>query len=114
MIYRIAEAEEWEHARARGFFVSADLAREGFIHCSERHQILATAERYYAGKTGLALLVIDETKIAASVKREFAPSRQEMFPHVFAPIPITAIVHHFDFLVDAEGRFLLPPALAAD
>lgn len=111
MIYRIAEAEDWLAARRSGQFASADLAVEGFIHCSEYNQILATGARYYAGKAGLTLLEIDETKIATIVKRELAASRNEMFPHIFAPIPLAAIVRHFDFLADTDGRFALPAAL---
>lgn len=113
MIYRLTEAEDWRAALVSGQFASADLVREGFIHCSQRAQILATANRYYAGKTHLILLQIDAGQIAESIKNEYAPHRAEWFPHVYAPIPLRAIVAHFDFLADAEGRFVLPAALAA-
>jgi len=43
MIYRIAESEEWLSTLRCGQFASADLAQEGFIHCSEKQQILRTA-----------------------------------------------------------------------
>ena len=45
MIYRIAEAVDWRLAQCKGVFVSADLAAEGFIHCSERHQVARTAQK---------------------------------------------------------------------
>jgi hypothetical protein len=60
MLYRIAEPADWQQAQQTGFFVSPDLVAEGFIHSSERAQILETARRYYAGRTDLVLLEWDE------------------------------------------------------
>lgn len=107
MIYRIAEAEDWARAQQAGKFVSADLAQEGFIHCSEQHQILRTAQKYYAGKPRLILLEIDEAEVATNVKREDLTGRGEMFPHVYGPIPLRAILRHFDFIETATG-FVMP------
>ena len=111
MIYRIAEPEDWLQCLHFGQFSSADLSLEGFIHCSEKQQILRTAAKYYAGKTGLVLLEIDETLLGAGVRREDLTDRGENFPHVYAPIPIAAIQRHFDFLKDATGAFALPASL---
>jgi uncharacterized protein (DUF952 family) len=107
MIYRIAEENDWKRAQQLGEFASADLALEGFIHCSEQHQILRTAAKYYAGKKLLVLLEIDETKIINNLRREDSTGRGEKFPHIYAPIPLTAIKRHFDF-VEADGVFVLP------
>ena len=111
MIYRIAEPEDWFQCLRYGQFASADLSLEGFIHCSEKHQILRTAVKYYAGKTGLVLLEIDDTLLGAHVRREDLTGRGANFPHVYAPIPAAAIQRHFDFLMDAMGDFSLPTAL---
>jgi uncharacterized protein (DUF952 family) len=107
MIYRIAEADDWAQAQQTGEFVSTDLAHEGFIHCSEQHQILRTAQKYYAGKTRLILLEIDEAEIATYIKREDLTGRGEMFPHVYGPIPVRAISRYFNFIETATG-FVMP------
>jgi uncharacterized protein (DUF952 family) len=107
MIYRIAEENDWKRAQQTGEFASADLKAEGFIHCSEQHQILRTAAKYYAGKKSLVLLEIDETKIINNLKREDSTGRGEMFPHVYAPIPLAAITRHVDFR-ETNGVFVLP------
>jgi uncharacterized protein (DUF952 family) len=107
MIYRIAEANDWARAQQTGEFASADLKAEGFIHCSEQQQILRTAAKYYTGKKSLVLLEIDETKIIDDLKREDSTGRGEMFPHIYAPIPLIAITRHFDF-VETDGVFVLP------
>ena len=107
MIYRIAEASDWADAQLNGAFASADLKLEGFIHCSEHHQILRTAAKYYAGKKPLLLLEIDETKILSILKREDSLGRGEMFPHVYAPIPLRAIIRNFNF-IETNMEFILP------
>lgn len=96
MIYRIAEAVDWERAQREGVFASADLAAEGFIHCSERDQVARTAKKYYAGKTRLLLLEIDDSVLGAALVRENLTGSGE-FPHVYGSIPLRAIVRHCDF-----------------
>jgi uncharacterized protein (DUF952 family) len=107
MIYRIAEENDWRRAQQTGEFASADLQLEGFIHCSEHQQILRTAQKYYSGKKPLLLLEIDETKIINDLKREDSLGRGEMFPHIYAPIPLAAITRHVDFM-ETDGVFVLP------
>ena len=110
MIYRIAEQADWQRAQREGTLASADLAVEGFIHCSEQHQVARTAKKYYAGKTALLLLEIDETMLGSALVREDL-SGSGMFPHVYAPIPLAAIIRHFDFVVARDGRFSWPEGL---
>jgi uncharacterized protein (DUF952 family) len=111
MIYRIAEHADWVRAQRTAVFVSADLAAEGFIHCSEQHQVLRTAQKYYAGKTALLLLEIDDTVLGNLLVREDL-SGSGLFPHVYGPIPLGAIVRHVDFAFGADGIFMLPVAFA--
>jgi uncharacterized protein (DUF952 family) len=114
MIYRIAELADWQAAQQTGFFVSADLAAEGFIHASELYQVEATANRYYAGRTDIVLLELDESELwvaAVPVKREYAKARNDYFPHIFAPIPLAAVVRALSFQTEADGRHALPPEL---
>ena len=99
MLYRIAEAADWQQAQETGFFASADLAAEGFIHSSERSQILETARRYYAARPDLVLLELDEDALRAAVRVERDPvdSRQEHFAHIFAPVPLAAVPSKWPF-----------------
>lgn len=111
MLYRIADISDWHQAQQTGFFASADLAAEGFIHSSERHQILETARRYYLGQSELVLLEWDEDALAEAgvqVEREWVESRQEHFAHVFAPVPLTAVRRVWPFAVGADGATVLP------
>ncbi|UOQ77837.1 DUF952 domain-containing protein [Hymenobacter sp. 5516J-16] len=115
MLYRIAEPADWQQAQQTGLFVSPDLAAEGFIHSSERHQILATARRYYPGRTDLWLLEWDEVALRSAgvrVEREWVKSRQQHFAHVFEPVPLAAVRRVWALRPDTAGEFQLPPELA--
>lgn len=114
MIYRIAELADWQDAQQTGFFASTDLSAEGFIHASELYQVEATANRYYAGRTDILLLELDEAELwvaAVPVKREYAEARNDYFPHIFAPVPLAAIVRALPFQSGSEGQHELPPEL---
>lgn len=116
MLYRIAEPADWQKSQETGFFASADLAAEGFIHSSEAHQILETARRYYAGRADLVLLEWDETALATAgvrVEREWVESRQQHFAHVFGPVPLAVVRRTWPFGPAETGDFELPPELQA-
>lgn len=114
MLYRIAEPADWQQAQQTGVFASPDLVVEGFIHSSEQHQLLETARRYYPGRTGLWLLEWDEealTTAGVRVERAWVPGRQQLFAHVFGPVPLRAIRRVWPFGADSAGEFRLPPDL---
>ncbi|SHI92042.1 Uncharacterized conserved protein, DUF952 family [Hymenobacter daecheongensis DSM 21074] len=114
MIYRIAELADWTAAQQTGFFASADLKTEGFIHASELYQVLGTANRYYAGRQDIVLLELDEAELwvaAVPVQREYAAEHDDYFPHILAPIPLAAVVRALPFALAEEGGHALPPEL---
>ena len=117
MLYRLAEPADWQPAQQTGFFASADLAAEGFIHASEAHQILETARRYYAGRAGLVLLEWDEAALAAAavrVAREWVENRGQHFAHVFGPVPLAAVRRRWLFGADERGKFSLPNGISGE
>jgi uncharacterized protein (DUF952 family) len=108
MIYRIAEATDWQAALQSGFFASSDLAAEGFIHAAERPQVQGVADRYYAGRGGLRLLAIDEARLDVPLRRENTSGGTEPFPHVYGPIPLAAVVTHAPLERDGAGTVRWP------
>ncbi len=92
MIYHVTAKDSWEQAWQKGFYEAPSLATEGFIHNSSKEQVAGVLDRYYKNKTGLVLLHIDETKLESELKYELAPSINEMFPHIFGPINLDAVV----------------------
>lgn len=108
MIYRIAEAPDWVAAQGSGYFASADLGAEGFIHCCTAPQIAAVANRYYQGHERLLLLEIDETRVPAPVRWEDLRNAGELFPHVYGQIPLVAITRCLALQPGLDGRFSAP------
>ena len=93
MIYHVTTKEDWQQALAAGEYTHPSLAAEGFIHNSRKEQVQGVLDRYYSGKADLLLLHIDELKLTSELKYELAPSVNEMFPHIFGPINIDAVVN---------------------
>lgn len=113
-LYRLAEPADWQQAQQTGFFASADLAAEGFIHTSDLPQVLATAHRYYAGYAALVLLEIEVAELkkgGVRMEREWIEQRGAAFAHVFGPVPQLAIRRHWVLQPTATGEFELPAEL---
>jgi uncharacterized protein (DUF952 family) len=114
-ILHITTKDDWDRAKRKGTYEAPSLSSEGFIHCSTPRQIVATANRYYRGATDLLLLVIDESSVSAKLKYEppaGAQSNQnDLFPHVYGPISLDAVVEIIDFPPGADGTFELPESV---
>jgi len=91
IIYHITTKADWQRAQSIGFYETASLADEGFIHCSHAHQVDGVLERYYAGQTNLVKLVIDVDKLNQRLQDDFSPSMNESFPHVYGRINLDAV-----------------------
>ena len=105
----------WQAAKNSGSYAADSLASEGFIHCSTRDQVLRVANALFAGARGLVLLVIDPRRLRPEVRWEPGADRsEELFPHVYGPINLEAVVEALDFEPGPEGSFVLPPSLSKD
>ena len=112
-LFHIALREDWDRARRAGEYrvstVGRTLDEEGFIHTSFAQQVPATADRFYAGiEAPLVLLVIDRSRLGTAVVVEPAASTDDVFPHVYGPVPVAAVSRAVDLRRDATGRILLP------
>jgi uncharacterized protein (DUF952 family) len=107
-LYHITPQTDWQKALSDGCYTADSLEREGFIHCSTRAQVIATADRFYHGQAGLLLLVIDPQRLGAEVKYETPPGTSEAFPHIYGPLNLEAVVKALDFPPRADGSFTFP------
>lgn len=92
MIYHVTRKQDWEKALSAGFYEAASLQTEGFIHSSAINQITGVLERYFENEKELVLLHIDEGKLTAPLKYQLAESVGEVFPHIFGPLNLDAVV----------------------
>ncbi len=89
MVFHLVDEESWVRAVARGEYAPPSLTTEGFVHLSTRAQVAGTAQRFFAGRTDMLVLHVDETKLTAPLKYEAADGQQ--FPHYYGPLPLTAV-----------------------
>jgi uncharacterized protein (DUF952 family) len=93
IIYHVTTASEWKAAQEKGFYEAASLKAEGFIHCSEEHQVAGVLERYFSGQDHLLKLVIDTSKLTSRYVQEWSPSIRDTFPHIYGPINMDAVIN---------------------
>jgi uncharacterized protein (DUF952 family) len=89
-IFHIAEPEVW--AATSAIYTTADFESDGFIHCSTENQLGRVIETFYKGREDLVLLTIDPTVLQGILVYEDLDDIGERFPHVYGPIPVTAII----------------------
>jgi uncharacterized protein (DUF952 family) len=108
LIYKIAEAAQWTDAVTRGTFDgSADDKRDGFIHLSTAAQARETAAKHFAGRAGLVLAAVQVELLGALLRWE--PSRGgALFPHVYGPLPMSAVAWTRPLPVGTDGHHAFP------
>lgn len=92
IIYHVTTAADWKDAQSKGFYEHPSLKEEGFIHCSQDHQVAGVLERYFAGKTDLIKLAIDTDKLNSKYVFDWSPSVADTFPHVYGIINLDAVI----------------------
>lgn len=109
IIYKICPAALWRAAEREGVFRGApvDLA-DGYIHFSTAAQLAETAARHFAGQHDLVLVAVAAEALGGALRWE--PSRGgELFPHLYAPLPVAAAHRVLPLPLGPDGRHLLPP-----
>ena len=119
-ILHLASNTSWLASAKKGNYHTDSLSTEGFIHCSTEAQIVDVANAFYQGQHGLVLLVIDSARLTSELKWEppahpnperAAAVGDELFPHVYGPINVEAVVNVIPFEPAEDGTFSLPPEL---
>ena len=104
-IMHITNKEDWLRAVEVGSYQADSLASEGFIHCSTPAQITGVANRYYSGQHGLLLLSIDAGQVQSEIRSENLVGGQELFPHIYGPLNLEAVVKVCEIEPGADGSF---------
>lgn len=96
MIWHVALPEDWLTATRVGIYSistrSMTLDQVGFIHCAYPHQIAGVAQRFYDDCTELLLIQINPEQTGSTVVDEPpADGIDELFPHLYGPLPISAV-----------------------
>jgi uncharacterized protein (DUF952 family) len=108
-ILHICTQSEWQTAQTTSEYRAESLATAGFIHCSRPEQILKVANQYYPGVSNLVLLWINIDKLNADLRWE--ESDGDVFPHLYGPLNLDAVIVVLPFPPDKAGVFQTFPEL---
>jgi uncharacterized protein (DUF952 family) len=95
-LFHLSLVDDWAAAQTAGDITDSTrdltLADEGYIHCSFADQVAATAARFYGDLDTVVLLRIDPALVTSPIVVEDLLGAGAGFPHVYGPIPVTAVV----------------------
>ncbi len=88
------------------------LGEVGFVHCAYPHQVEAVAARFYRDllddpDSVLLVLHLDPERLDVNVVQEDLEGSGELFPHVYGPIPVDAVVRA-EPMARVDGAWHLP------
>lgn len=106
-ILHLISEQDWTAAQAAGEWRPESLESEGFIHGSkDQDQLFRVAQRLYAGRADLLALEVDTAALGDALVVE--PSRSgELYPHIYGPLPVSAVVSIHKLELDDRGEFSL-------
>jgi len=109
IIYHMCRRAEWSAAQACGRYDgSSQDAADGFIHFSTAAQIRDSAARHRAGQDGLVLLAVDAGRLGEALRWEESRGGA-LFPHLYGPLALSAVIAVHDLPLGADGRHVFPP-----
>ena len=107
-IYKIVTRSQWSEAERDGVFHGAPVDRaDGFIHFSTAGQVAGTAAKHFAGQDDLLLVAVDEAVLGGALKYEVSRGGA-LFPHLYANLPLTAVLWAEPMPLGADGVHRLP------
>jgi uncharacterized protein (DUF952 family) len=108
--YKVLTAEQMEQLEAGGTFAGAPVdLHDGYIHLSTSDQLDETVIKHFAGQENLYIAAVDLSVLGGAVKWELSRSGAR-FPHIYASLPLSAVLAYGPLERDHDGRVKLPVA----
>jgi len=117
VLLHLIEPDAWQAARAAGAVEPPPDV--GFVHLSTPEQVSLPANRLFAGRSDVLLLVLDPDRLGVQVRWEpgehgdpLMPDGSVMrFPHAYGPVPTSAVVAVVAYEPGADGTYAAPTDL---
>ena len=91
-----------------GVFHGAPVDLEdGFIHMSSAAQLAGTLDKHFAGQANLWIAEVDLEALGEAVQWEVSRGG-ERFPHLYAPLPLSAVVAYSPLVREDDGSVRWP------
>lgn len=108
LAYKIETRSAWAQAQRAGVYTGSALdVADGFIHLSAQDQVRTTLTLWFKDQPDLILASIDLIQLGDTVVWE-ASRGGALFPHIYGPIPMSAVQGIIDLPLQADGGHELP------
>ena len=95
-IFHLTTAHEWARAQRAGTYTTStrgrSLEQEGYIHCSEKHQVEKVRRRWYDGQPNVVVLEVETDRLSSPWRSERLDGADDVYPHVYGPLNLDAVV----------------------
>jgi glutathione S-transferase len=95
-IFHLTTPEVWAEAQSAGSWTTStrgvSLEQEGYIHCSEAHQVEGVRSRFFDDLDDLLLLEIETDLLTSPWRSEQLAGADQPYPHVYGPVDLAAVV----------------------
>lgn len=109
LIFHMARQGALDAARAAGVYEgTAEDRADGFVHFSTAAQVRESAAKHRAGERDLVLLACDLSALGDALRWEPARGGQ-LFPHLYGPVPLAAVVWIKPLPLGPDGAHVFPP-----
>lgn len=116
-ILHLAPESSWRQAMStgsyRGSTRGADLSQVGYVHASTGQQLPSVIRAFYADDAlddhVLLVVDVDSCEAAGSQVRWEAPEgTEDLFPHIYGPVPVPAVVAVLEITHRDDGLAIMP------
>ena len=108
IVYKILSATELKQMQRDGVFRGSPVdIVDGYIHLSCGSQLAETLDKHFSGVGGLMLAAVDLSRLGDTVRWEPARGGQ-LFPHIYGPLPVAAVLSVAAVERTADGMVRLP------
>ena len=108
IVFKICPAPEWAKAERSGAFEGSGIdVRDGYIHFSTAAQVAETASLYFRGEDDLMLVAVDGGRLGPALRYE-ASRGGALFPHLYASLPLAAVIWARPLPVGSDGLHRFP------
>jgi uncharacterized protein (DUF952 family) len=91
-LFHIVSSGVWSALGADALYRPQSLTDEGFVHLSYADQVIATANRFYLDLPEPVVVEFARQALGAPVVEEDTYGTGQLFPHLYAPVPVAAAV----------------------
>lgn len=108
--YKVLTVDQMAVLEQEGVFTGAPVdVADGYIHLSTAAQLTETVDKHFAGQRDLHIAAVDLEAMGEAVKWEESRGGQ-LFPHLYADLPLAAVIAYGPMKRDDDGTVRLPVA----